>query len=102
MKITEYTYCNFEPGQDNTKNLTCEKFTVSELKTIQEEEAIGWHKTIKIYKCRKCNNYWKIFEEYDSHHGYVREALKLNEKAMIWNEQQDFNTSEIIEFLPEA
>ncbi len=69
-------YCNFESGQDGYETLTCEKWTLSEVKILGHEESVGWHRTIKIHKCFKCKNHWKIFEEYDSHHGYIHKAEK--------------------------
>ena len=66
-------------------------------KAFTEEESIGNYKKIKIHFCFKCNGYWKIFEEYDTHHGYFRHAIRVGEKLNIWNKEYSFNAKEIDE-----
>ena len=93
--FTNQKYCNFKPNQGGFRNLTCEKWTVSEKKVISLNESIGSHKSIKISFCFKCKGYWKIFEEYDTHHGYFRHAIKLGEKLNIWEKEYSFCRDEI-------
>jgi hypothetical protein len=93
--FTNQKYCNFKPNQGDFRNLTCEKWTVSERKVISQNESIGSHKSIKISFCFKCKGYWKIFEEYDTHHGYFRHAIKLGEKLNIWGKEYSFCRDEI-------
>ena len=93
--FTNQKYCNFKPNQGDFRNLTCEKWTVSEKKIISHNESIGSHKSIKISFCFKCKGYWKIFEEYDTHHGYFRHAIKLGEKLNIWEKEYSFCRDEI-------
>ena len=87
---TESRHCNFESHQSGYKNLTCEKWTLSQKVVLEKEEAIGWHQVIKTYKCFKCGCNWKVFEEYDSHHGYNYFALKEGKTATVWGKTHSF------------
>jgi len=61
------------------ENLTGEKWTLSEKKTLINEKAIGWRRKTKIFECSKCKNLWKVFEEFDSYHGHSYFALRIGE-----------------------
>jgi hypothetical protein len=77
---------------DNYFGLSCSPKHLSKIKDVSSVETIGNHIKIGIYQCLKCSTYYKIREEYDSHHGFNNTCIRLNEKAEIGN-------GEIFEFL---
>lgn len=93
--ITKNPYCNFEPDQANIKRLSCEAWRLTEIKVLKNEEWIGGHFKLAIFKCSKCENYWKIGEEFDSHHGYYKEAIKLNDSMQLNGEEISFSIGEL-------
>ena len=93
--------CNFRPGQGGIKHLTCERYTVSEKKIVQFKESIGTHEKITIEKCFKCGEFWKIYEEYDGHHGYYRICVSLGEEIKDYGIILSLKEKEIIDLLDE-
>ncbi|PWK22858.1 hypothetical protein LX92_02796 [Maribacter polysiphoniae] len=75
--------------------LTCEVWTLKEIAILGTDP--DTNETIKIMQCFKCKTYWKVFEEYDSHHGTARVCVKENEEIEIFNRNYSFDSSEIID-----
>lgn len=53
----------------NFSGLWCDPKNLELVKLIEHSGAIGYEKKVEIKKCKKCNQYWKIYSEHDSHHG---------------------------------
>ncbi len=88
-------YCNFDSSLSKICNLTCQEHLLEKVKENMIDEFIGGHFKATIYRCVKCKNYWKVFEEYDSHHGFFREAIKPNESISHFELEIKFEEKEI-------
>lgn len=83
---------------DNFHGLSCVPKNLTKIKDVSFIEAIGNHVKIEIYQCSKCSTYYKIREEYDSHHGINKICIKLNDKIeLLFGETLEFTESELIE-----
>ncbi|MCA6435469.1 MAG: hypothetical protein IM592_03245 [Bacteroidetes bacterium] len=81
---------------DNFRGLSCVTKNLTKIKDISFNEAIGNHVKIEIYQCSKCSTYYKIREEYDSHHGVNKICIKLNESVeLFFGEILEFKESEL-------
>lgn len=76
-------FCGHPKERKQYHNFTCSRRTLLLIKQISFDETIGYSEKISIFKCRKCNEYWKILEVFDSHKGTYRQCLKLNESVEI-------------------
>jgi hypothetical protein len=83
---------------DNFHGLSCVQKNLTKIKDVSFIEAIGNHVKIEIYQCSKCSTYYKIREEYDSHHGINNICIKINERVdLLFGEILEFKESEITE-----
>lgn len=79
---------------DNYYGLSCLPINLELIRKVKFHDTGGFYIKIDIFKCKQCNTYYKIIEEYDSHHGSNYACMKLNETM-------EFYGGEIIEFKEE-
>lgn len=83
---------------DNFHGLSCVPKNLTKIKDVSFIEAIGNHVKIEIYQCSKCSTYYKIREEYDSHHGVNKICVRINEQIdLLFGEILEFKESELSE-----
>jgi hypothetical protein len=88
--------CGVLGSIDNYHGLSCAPKNLREIKKVSFNEAIGNHVKIDIFKCKSCGTYYKIREEYDSHHGTNLVCIQLNErKELLFGEVLEFKQNEI-------
>lgn len=63
-------FCGNPTETKGYKQLTCSFKTLEIVKNIFVDDFLKE----QIYRCKKCNTFWFLREEYDSHHGYVHQA----------------------------
>jgi hypothetical protein len=81
---------------DNFHGLSCVPKNLIKIKEVSNIEAIGNHVKIDIYQCSKCSTYYKVREEYDSHHGVNKICVKINERIeLLFGEILEFKESEL-------
>lgn len=100
METEQTKACNFKPMEFQYTRLTCEVWTLKQVAVLDPDPITN--ETIKIKQCFKCKSYWKVFEEYDSHHGTARVCLRVNEKINIFNRNYSFDSSELIDLEKET
>lgn len=83
---------------DNFHGLSCVPKYLIKIRDVSFVEAIGNYVKTGIYQCSRCSTYYKIREEYDSHHGINKICIKLNERIdLMFGETFEFKESELLE-----
>lgn len=63
----------------NKKGLSCDPINLETIEVIEHSASGGYERKVEIKKCKKCDQYWKMYSEYDSHHGGYSIYIKPGE-----------------------